>query len=135
MKMKLDLESYEDEVDRFLNKKSRKRGYGPPAFVCLACNINFMQKEDIFQILLLWDIYFNTAILQFLCKLSKVWDILDWVKLLSYLTFYYKHVHTCIHAYLHTSILAYLHLRAYFHTCILAYLVIRFRIPNLTKIS
>ena len=34
-------------------KKSRKRGYGPPAFVCLACNINFMQKEDIFQILLL----------------------------------------------------------------------------------
>ena len=30
------------------DQKSRKRGYGPPAFVCLACNINFMQKEDIF---------------------------------------------------------------------------------------
>ena len=31
-------------------KKSRKRGYGPPTFVCLACDIHFMQKEDIFCI-------------------------------------------------------------------------------------
>ena len=110
-----------------LKKKSRKRGYGPPAFVCLSCNINFMQKEDIFWILLLWYFYFNTVILQFLCKLSKVWDILDWVKLLSYLTFYYKHVHTCILAYFYTCILAFTCILSYLYTCILGHKIYNFK--------
>ena len=76
-----------NKIFRLFPEKSRKRGYGPPAFVCLECNIQFMQKEDIFLILPLWDFDFNTTILQYssstgpACKLSKVWDILDWVKL------------------------------------------------------
>ena len=42
---------------------TKERGYGPPVFVCLACNIHFMQKEDIFVssvceiFLLTWPFY------------------------------------------------------------------------------
>ena len=118
-----------------LIKRSRKRGYGPPAFVCLACNIYFMQKEDIFRILPLWDFCFNKTILQYsscsgpACKLNKVWDILDWIKLPRYFTFYNNmcilaYLHTCIVVYLHTCILAFTCILAYLnmHTCILTYL-------------